>query len=70
MANYDHPHHPLYINDLHGRLSQRSRIAAIIRRTRQEVEPKSGYGVFIDAGVRIGENTGGRKMRHQGYNRP
>ena len=40
----------LHTNDLHGRISQLSRIATMVRRIRQEVETAGGYCLFVDAG--------------------
>jgi 5'-nucleotidase len=40
----------LHINDLHGRVSQLSRIATLARQIRREVEAAGGYCLFLDAG--------------------
>jgi 2',3'-cyclic-nucleotide 2'-phosphodiesterase (5'-nucleotidase family) len=40
----------LHINDLHGRVSQLSRIATLVRQIRQDVETVGGYCIFVDAG--------------------
>lgn len=40
----------LHINDLHGRVSQLSRIATLVRKIRQEVEAAGGTCLFFDAG--------------------
>jgi hypothetical protein len=40
----------LHINDLHGRVSQLSRVAILARRIRCEVEVTGGYCLFLDAG--------------------
>jgi 2',3'-cyclic-nucleotide 2'-phosphodiesterase (5'-nucleotidase family) len=40
----------LHINDLHGRVSQLSRIATLVRQIRQEVETNGGYCLFLDGG--------------------
>ncbi len=40
----------LHINDLHGRISQLSRIATLVRQIHAEVESAGGYCLFVDAG--------------------
>ena len=40
----------LHINDVHGRVSQLSRIATLVREIRREVEVAGGYCLFFDAG--------------------
>ena len=40
----------LHINDLHGRISQLSRIATLVRKIRWEVESTGAYCLFLDAG--------------------
>jgi 5'-nucleotidase len=40
----------LHTNDIHGRVSQLVRIAALVRNIRREVESAGGYCLYIDAG--------------------
>ena len=40
----------LHTNDVHGRVSQLSRIAALVREIRKEVEAEGGYCLYVDAG--------------------
>jgi 2',3'-cyclic-nucleotide 2'-phosphodiesterase (5'-nucleotidase family) len=40
----------LHTNDLHGRVSQLSRIATLVRHIRQEAAAAGGYCIFVDAG--------------------
>jgi 2',3'-cyclic-nucleotide 2'-phosphodiesterase (5'-nucleotidase family) len=40
----------LHINDLHGRVSQLSRIATRVRQIRRDVATAGGYCIFVDAG--------------------
>lgn len=40
----------LHTNDVHGRVSQLSRIATLVREIRREVEAEGGYCLYVDAG--------------------
>ena len=40
----------LHTNDVHGRVTQLSRIATLVREIRQEVESEGGYCLYVDAG--------------------
>jgi 2',3'-cyclic-nucleotide 2'-phosphodiesterase (5'-nucleotidase family) len=40
----------LHTNDLHGRVPQLTRIAALVRQIRREVEAAGGYCLYVDAG--------------------
>lgn len=40
----------LHTNDLHGRVPQLTRIAALVRQIRREVEAADGYCLYVDAG--------------------
>lgn len=40
----------LHTNDIHGRVPQLTRIAALVRRIRQEVASEGGYCLYVDAG--------------------
>lgn len=40
----------LHTNDIHGRISQLSRIATRVRQIRKEVEAAGGHCIFVDAG--------------------
>jgi 2',3'-cyclic-nucleotide 2'-phosphodiesterase (5'-nucleotidase family) len=40
----------LHTNDIHGRVSQLTRIASLVREIRHEVASKGGYCLYVDAG--------------------
>src|SRR5215216_426654 len=40
----------LHTNDIHGRVTQLTQIASLVRTIRQEVEAAGGYCLFVDAG--------------------
>ena len=40
----------LHGNDLHGQVSQRTRIARLVRKIRSEVEAADGYCLYANAG--------------------
>ena len=55
----------LHTNDLHGRVPQLTRIAALVRQIRREVEAAGGYCLYVDAGD-LGRHHPAGKQSHQG----